>query len=376
MDFGFTGVIISFILGLLYISYLKKYDIHKEDRSANMRFAVFAGGIISVIITWIIYSRIRVIFWHGSKIPGSVFSAMFINGPVEETAKLLGILIVYRFIKSNLNEPNDGIIYMACVALGFSLIENFLYAAASSKPHIIIFVRILICTPLHISVSSYIGIAAYRYLKEGRHIIALLFPLFWASLQHGVYNASVYAILDYVIPSIQKPSANIIIIYFALTIIIPLTLIIINNRAMRLLIKYANAVSPSRKTFKELVTKSREWPLEKGFACEYCGNTEDRPTFSYNGIKIQKCICGYFVTDKESLFRIFMKISPEFNNLKKKINRIELEGKMYSSLYHSNYINPKTGGCFFDLDVINDRLENINKSIVQSIEGKIVSLVV
>src|SRR5688572_17147363 len=52
----------------------------------------------------------------------------FVVGPVEETVKLLAVLI-FAYNQPQFDEPVDGIIYSAAAALGFAAIENVLYVS-------------------------------------------------------------------------------------------------------------------------------------------------------------------------------------------------------------------------------------------------------
>jgi RsiW-degrading membrane proteinase PrsW (M82 family) len=66
----------------------------------------------------------------GTNSIGLAARSFLIVGLFEETAKVLGLFAVYPFIKKRLTGPAAAIIYMSCVALGFSLIENYSYAGA------------------------------------------------------------------------------------------------------------------------------------------------------------------------------------------------------------------------------------------------------
>ena len=56
-----------------------------------------------------------------------------------------------------MDEPTDSLIYMACVALGFSLIENYFYAVRNPSTTPLIAIRLIICTPMHIAFSIFLG---------------------------------------------------------------------------------------------------------------------------------------------------------------------------------------------------------------------------
>ena len=85
--------------------------------------------------------------WFGVTNVKAGLAPVLVVGPVEEVAQLAAFLFAYPLIRKEMNEPTDGLLYMACVAFGFSFIVNFFYAVGSPAPGNRLFMRILICRP-------------------------------------------------------------------------------------------------------------------------------------------------------------------------------------------------------------------------------------
>ena len=109
-------VLISFLLGILCIRFLQSYDIHEKESFRPMLLVVFLGGVIAIAATTGLYIWIRT--WESGDFR-TALGALLIIGPVEEAGKLVGMLVCSLLIRRRLTEPIDGLVYMACVAVGF-----------------------------------------------------------------------------------------------------------------------------------------------------------------------------------------------------------------------------------------------------------------
>ena len=170
-----------------------------------------------------------------------IFSGSFIIiGPVEEGAKLLGLIITYRLIRKQVNEISDGIIYISCVALGFSLIENITYSIQGNGSEFLLLYRVILCTPAHLAFSGFMGYAYYRYKFENKPFKIVLIAFLLSSILHGIYDAIAFTeILKFLL------IFYVYIIFNQLIIIIQLT----------------NLISPFRPKFMDMFVPNivRKW---------------------------------------------------------------------------------------------------------------------
>lgn len=109
-------------------------------------------------------------------------------GVVEELAKLLPFVLVYKLFKKEFTEPVDVLVFICTSALGFSAVENVLYFYSHGAE--IINGRAILASVGHMLDSAIVayGYILYRY-KEKRNK-AYYIPLFFflGALMHGVYD--------------------------------------------------------------------------------------------------------------------------------------------------------------------------------------------
>jgi RsiW-degrading membrane proteinase PrsW (M82 family) len=119
------------------------------------------------------------------------YSVLAIGG-IEEFAKLLPFLIVALRFKA-FDEPVDGIIYAAFIALGFATVENILYLQYADGLEMI--GRGFASPLVHVMFASIwafnIGLA---FLQRRRLTAIVLKYLGLAALAHGVYDFIVIAL--------------------------------------------------------------------------------------------------------------------------------------------------------------------------------------
>lgn len=339
-------IAISFLIGLFCIRFIRSYDKHEKEPFLTMFIVTFWGGVWSIFIASLLYVVVHKL---GIAYIENTFGALFIIGPIEEFAKLLALFSAYFIIRKELNEPVDGMIYMSCVALGFSLIENFFYAIKPNSGHLL-FLRLFIATPMHICFSAFMGLSFYIWLKNKRTTSLLFLSFVLASVSHGVYD---------------------LVIFNGLALLVLIIVVrVIFSWTMDLL-SYATAQSPHRISLREFVDLF-SYPTEQdGIECLNCGSTNQKITYSMDKIIVQKCdSCEYYVTTKKSLFYIFKHFAATFKNISKHYLSVETGKKRYFTLYKNNHISDTKNIAFFNLDNLNETLEKLNKSIIEKMEEK------
>lgn len=341
-------IIISFGIGLFCIKYIRSLDKYEKEPFWHMFAVTCWGGGCSVVISLIIYT---ILHNFGIRELHNTFGALIVIGPVEELSKFLGFLACYFIIKKQLNEPVDGIIYMACVALGFSLIENFFYATGGINNGHLIFVRLLISTPMHISFSIFMGLTYYIYLQNKKAFLLILYAFTYASLAHGVYD----------------------LVLFNQYVLIVLMLVVQVSYSMSFsFLSYATAQSPFRKTLFQFITENENSVLEDGIECLNCGSKNQKLTYRWDDLKIQKCdVCDNYVTTKKGIFHIFHNFAATYKKLDSHYLTAYFSGKDYSTLYSNNFVSDKKKLAFFDLEKLNETIEGINQKIIENMDSKV-----
>lgn len=347
MKINYLFVIISLILGYLLINYLRSFDLHEKEPIFKMLVVALWGGIWSVGISLFLYGFIHEL---GISKYHNIFGAVFIIGPVEELAKFIALLSSYFVIRKELNEPTDGLIYMSCVALGFSLIENYFYAVRTPNSGYLLFFRLLISTPMHIFSSVFMGLAFYVFVKFKKWGQLLIISFGYAILIHGLFDGIIFhAWLLIFLILVMKLSY-----YWALS-----------------LLSYTTAKSPFRTKLRKFIDNNSSVVNEKGMECINCGNIEKKETYKLGKIKIQKCNgCNSYVTTADSLYYIFHHFGSDFRNLTSKYRHKDIFKTTYSTLFQGNYVSDKKRMAFFKVDELEKALEEFNEKLIQEIENQ------
>jgi RsiW-degrading membrane proteinase PrsW (M82 family) len=183
------------ILGgaILWLQYFDLKDSLRKEPRRMLLFGFVLGGVAALLAS----GAYGVLAQFG--LPGPTEGAaaqlgyfLGIVGPVEEGAKFAvawAVLFRTRFF----DEPIDGLVYAATVAIGFASLENALYAGQVSWPTQLARAT---TTPLTHSVFSALwGFGSGRALlvetRPIRRAFWLAFPLVAASLAHGAYDAAI-----------------------------------------------------------------------------------------------------------------------------------------------------------------------------------------
>jgi len=183
-----------------------------------------------------------------------------------------------------MNEPIDGILYMSCVALGFSLIENYFYASQGHQ-HQLIVVRLLVATPAHLLFSALMGLAFYERKKRKAGFKPLFIAWIVSSFLHGLYD---------------------LIIFEKLGIIVLIFLFIYMRRIIVELLNYTHAKSPFRSSLVSFVLNTDHEPVDKTIVCSKCKTGIGDKQWKLQKIRIQQCnTCGIYISTLETLIHIF-----------------------------------------------------------------------
>lgn len=177
-------LILSFLIGIAYLVLIRSFDRYEKDSLLNLIISFIIGGIISVIITTLIYSQVQV--------EETFFDAIFKVGAIEEFSKMLGFLAIFLLFRKSINEIVDGLIYISAVALGFACIENVFYALSSTEPVMLLMQRSVYAVAGHLSFAGYMGIALFINFKRKSNFIGIILAFVLAALAHGLYDGVLF----------------------------------------------------------------------------------------------------------------------------------------------------------------------------------------
>ncbi|MBN1952695.1 MAG: PrsW family intramembrane metalloprotease [Bacteroidales bacterium] len=172
------------LIGLIYLLIIRNYDIYEKEPFFKLLLVSVFGGIISVIASLFLYQFVDV--------QHTFADAILKIGPIEEFSKLLALIILHKFIKKEFDEIVDGLVYIAAIALGFSIIENIFYATAADNPPAVLVQRSIYSVLGHISFSGYLGLAYFIHVRVRKNIFGIILAVILASLAHGLYDGVIF----------------------------------------------------------------------------------------------------------------------------------------------------------------------------------------
>ena len=343
MSFIYLSIFLSAIIGLLIIAWIRSFDIYEKETFLAMFWAFLAGGASSVFVALAIYEILRISGIDDTAVSTTLGSFLII-GPAEEFAKLTGLMIVYGLIRRRFNELTDGIIYMACVALGFSIIENYFYANTGEGSQYLLFYRVFISTPAHVSFSIIIGYAWYRHKVEKKPVTIVIGALLAASILHGIFDALAFS-----------PWFNFLLIIYLYLII---------NQSLKI-IQYTNIMSPFRPDFSEMFDHPAGEAVA-GLECPYCKSAAPKPLIKNNYFSACRCNnCGHHISSVREIGKIFRIFAPEYKRFGKKLSPVKSgDGRIWLSVYGAAFFRSRGDHGFFRVSDVADRIKAINDANV------------
>jgi len=127
---GFYLSGLGFVVGgaVFWIVYFDLKD-HLNPEPRRMLVFAFLLGCASAFVGWWIFRLTDMLGWPqppGTTIAQTFLVCVAIGGPIEEGVKFLAARL-FLFRSRHFDEPMDGLIYAAVVAIGFASVENVLY---------------------------------------------------------------------------------------------------------------------------------------------------------------------------------------------------------------------------------------------------------
>lgn len=184
----YYAITVSFFISLVWFLYILKLDIFNKEKKRHL-LLIFILSILFTLLTDIPYNYIHSMGFRDSAslLPSFMYSVFGI-GLIEETIKLIPLLLVLKFTKA-IDEPYDYILYASVSALGFAFIENAMYLHNYGLE--IINGRALYATVAHMTFSSILAyglfLIKFKQTKKNSVFIFISFYLL-AILAHGFYD--------------------------------------------------------------------------------------------------------------------------------------------------------------------------------------------
>lgn len=315
MNWSLISIFISFILGILAIRFLQRFDIYDREPLWAMGLTVIIGGITSVLIARGIYNLLALFI--PEPFNWSFAGAFLVIGPVEEFAKLLGLLIAWPVIRKQISEINDSIIYMACVALGFSLVENYLYANRAPGEEYLLFIRLFISTPMHITFSIFMGYALYRVMYEKKRIKMLIVAFIWGLILHGAFDGFLFINM----------------------LLVVIFLVVIGIQQVLALANFTNYLSPYKLQFANIVEKHTMDQVVKR-ECPYCRDTTVNDAIRFKKIRLNYCHrCEHYHGKQDNVTKLLNYLHPRFTfgHKTRAVEAVKYDGQDYYTYMNTIY---------------------------------------
>jgi RsiW-degrading membrane proteinase PrsW (M82 family) len=189
----FAGIIPMVCWGMI-LWWFDRY----EKEPVHLLVISFLWGVVPAVTLAVIleyYCSLPLKAYIGTLTTEFTFVKTSLLAPLmEESAKAIGLVCIFRMAQKEIDGPLDGIIYGAIVGFGFAATENVLYFLTSRTfPELInfIFLRALAFGSLHAMFTSFtgLGMALAKYSRRKRNQILLGLGGFGMSVVfHAFYN--------------------------------------------------------------------------------------------------------------------------------------------------------------------------------------------
>jgi len=182
------AALVSLFICAMWFIFLWRIDVFEQE-PLPVALAALALGALSAPFSSILSDLLEIVLpmqLNGGLLNDLVYSILHI-GLIEEIAKFIPVLLIVHGTRQ-VNEPLDMVVYGALAALGFATLENSLYFTGYGLG--IVFVRFLISTVLHMSLTAYIcyAWAKARYIAPRAAVGPVLMALVFATVAHGLFD--------------------------------------------------------------------------------------------------------------------------------------------------------------------------------------------
>ncbi|WP_412473563.1 PrsW family intramembrane metalloprotease [Halobacteriovorax sp. YZS-1-1] len=300
---------ISFLLGAYSIFLIRKYDVYEPQPVHTLIISIIVGGALSIFFTLLLRELISPWLDPMTKVGRIIFA-----GVTEEPAKLVTFLLIIKLFKKYVTEGIDFFVYMFCVSLGFSLIENIEYATMFKKE--LILSRFIFTTPMHIMSSSFMAFSTMCFYYNKGNVLNVVISILFAIIFHGVHNS------------------------LALTgkgLFVLLNLSLFYVWTLREFLIFALLNFSRRVSLFDTIIKAPYIDKDHEVDCIHCDNREPKVKIATLNVKINICHeCGMYLCSIDDLLKIldFFTLFVTDQSLRKLYNLI-FSRSAYSHRYGS-----------------------------------------
>ena len=177
---------------------------HREKLTTGRLFISLLLGLASIPLVILLYELAPDLVSGIQSEQGQEFvTHVFVVGPVEEFAKFF-IFFLIMVIRKPVQEPLDGMLHAAMVALAFSVTENVQYGLHYGAGLAV--ARTFLATPGHLTYACIWGFAYAVLIHDNprhrpRDFVILFFSIYPAALLHGMSNFLLGVIFEWALLS-------------------------------------------------------------------------------------------------------------------------------------------------------------------------------
>lgn len=190
-------IVLGILPALFLLGYILWVDRRQPEPFHELLLALLGG--VGAILLSLMFSVPATLMGLVQMNPGNLFEAFCVSffgaGIPEELAKLIVLWILVSRNKY-FDERVDGIVYAACVSLGFAAVENILYIAQAGDDMLhVALVRGLLSVPGHFCFAVLMGywFAKFWWEKENKMrnlFLTLAMPVMWHTLYDWICFAT------------------------------------------------------------------------------------------------------------------------------------------------------------------------------------------
>jgi len=206
----FVGGILALVPLTIVLVGIRWIDRWEPEPFGILLFAFFWGAGVSIVLALTVDTAAQVaIGARGGSTSTTDLLQSVVQAPiVEESAKGLGVLLIFFLARKYFDGPVDGIVYAATVAAGFAFSENIQYFGVQISTEggfdgsvaEIFFIRGLLSPFAHVMFTSLTGVFIGIAARQGNRILGLgLFfvGLIPAILLHALWNGALEIVYDF-----------------------------------------------------------------------------------------------------------------------------------------------------------------------------------
>lgn len=233
---GFVAALLPLAVVLAAVAWIDRWE--PEPRLALL-FAFLWGAAASVAIALVVDVGVQIAAMAaGGEGTGDVIQAALQAPIVEETAKGVGLLILFFVARKHFSGPVDGLVYAAVVAAGFAFTENIQYFGLAladggvGQLGMTFFVRAVMSPFAHVTFTALtglaLGLAARRHAGLGA-VGYFLVGLAGAIVLHALWNGSTF-----VVTSLESFASYYVLVQVPIFVVLVVMTVLVRRREVRL----------------------------------------------------------------------------------------------------------------------------------------------